>query len=141
VIGESPGKSGLSAELPENQHGGSPGRLLRLMNVKQVRWVNLLSVETLPWPRNEARESAREVVKEYSNWQGPWLLLGRRVCDAFELDRSVGWLEWSFSAAVPGRILPVPHPSGLNRWWNDPENVERARTVLQAAARGRVVAA
>lgn len=29
----------------------------------------------------------------------------------------------------------VPHPSGLNRWWNDPDNERRGRAFLEEVAR------
>lgn len=31
------------------------------------------------------------------------------------------------------RVAVVPHPSGINRWWNDPANVEAARSFLREA--------
>lgn len=30
-------------------------------------------------------------------------------------------------------VLTLPHPSGLNRWWNDSSNARRAKIVLHEA--------
>jgi hypothetical protein len=47
------------------------------------------------------------------------VLLGRRVAAAFGL-ASAPYLEWT---EARGRTWVVmPHPSGVNRWWNDEEN-------------------
>lgn len=42
-------------------------------------------------------------------------------------------LAWfnGFSA----RVAVVPHPSGVNRWWNDPANEEAARRFLRGCRR------
>lgn len=61
------------------------------------------------------------------------LFLGHRVAGAFRLsDEYLRWREWrvgpyAFEAAV------FPHPSRVNRWWNDPENEKRAARFLRAA--------
>lgn len=34
------------------------------------------------------------------------------------------------------RAVVVPHPSGVNRWWNDPANAARATAVLRSIAAG-----
>lgn len=43
----------------------------------------------------------------------------------------VPWLQW-YPDHVSGLTVAVsPHPSPRNRWWNDEENVERARDFWQ----------
>ena len=70
------------------------------------------------------------------------IFVGRRVAAAYFIEQP--YLEWrphvfhaegnvdsvlaSFRAAI------LPHPSRINRWWNDPENERRARTFLRRAA-------
>ena len=49
-------------------------------------------------------------------------------------------LMLQFAARAIGRtgsmlLAFVPHPSGINRWWNDPQNTRRARTFLHRVAR------
>jgi len=64
------------------------------------------------------------------------ILLGRNVADAFTLTdlRELRWcafgceeLEWTMAI--------VPHPSGLNRWWNDAVNQRKAGRFLLKAYR------
>lgn len=33
-------------------------------------------------------------------------------------------------------LYVLPHPSGVNRWWNDPANLEAARAFLLRALEG-----
>jgi hypothetical protein len=37
--------------------------------------------------------------------------------------------------------LIFPHPSGINRWWNERRNERRARQLLQRFLRGETVPA
>lgn len=44
------------------------------------------------------------------------------------------YLRWEYLRK--GETYAVlPHPSGVNRWWNEEENVARARDFLREAAR------
>lgn len=36
----------------------------------------------------------------------------------------------------PVRVFVLPHPSGVNRWWNDPKNHTRARRALRKFMKG-----
>lgn len=78
------------------------------------------------WSASEARKLAAEF--DFGD-ERRIILLGWNVARAFCLDW-LEYMEWfdegDFSFAV------FPHPSGLNHFWNDPENRERARTFLVA---------
>lgn len=64
----------------------------------------------------------------------PVVLCGRHVARAFRADH-LDWLEW---ARVDGlRVAVLPHPSGVNMWWNDPGNRADARTFLDELPRRR----
>lgn len=52
------------------------------------------------------------------------ILVGRRVASAFRL-ASLPYLTWE------GQVAVLPHPSGVCRWWNEPENVELAAEFLR----------
>jgi len=55
---------------------------------------------------------------------------GRGVARA--LGVKAGFLEWTIWRGAP--LLVLPHPSGVNHWWNDPENREAAAAALKKAA-------
>ncbi len=54
------------------------------------------------------------------------ILLGKTVARAFGYDKPL----FEYFEAYPNAVSPdwviVPHPSGLNRWWNKQENRDRA---------------
>ena len=53
------------------------------------------------------------------------LLVGKNVARAFRIN-DAEYFEWTSEG--PGeRCVVVPHPSGINRWWNKTSNRERAR--------------
>lgn len=67
------------------------------------------------------------------------VLLGRAVAAAFEFAQPS--LEWCIFRGM--FVAACPHPSGLNLWWYDQMNRERARTfwrqLVFAADHGGVV--
>ena len=78
------------------------------------------------FPAAEARAAAARIRLADGS-----LLCGRRVAAAFGLVNAP-YFAWR---DVDGRrVAVVPHPSGVSRWWNDPENVARAREFLAALA-------
>lgn len=63
------------------------------------------------------------------------LLAGRRVARAFGLPDSWPFLRWYWIGSEKGYkheagAAIVPHPSSLNRWWNDPRHRQDARRFL-----------
>lgn len=63
------------------------------------------------------------------------VLLGKRAARAFgirepEYFRPVSRMEWRATVFV------VPHPSGVNRWYNERRNVRRMRRFMTAIAKG-----
>jgi hypothetical protein len=59
-----------------------------------------------------------------------YVLLGGEVARAFGMNNN----EWlSVVTDLPGdrHFLIFPHPSGINRWWNEPGNAERARAAIR----------
>ena len=62
------------------------------------------------------------------------LFLGRKVAEAFGFDfRRLGYLWWDGET----ECAVVPHPSGVNRWWNDWHNRTEASAFLCKAERTR----
>lgn len=64
------------------------------------------------------------------------VLLGSRVATAFGLAR-LGVLRWHVIGHDGAGYAVLPHPSGVNRWYNNPDNMEAARAFLRAAWEGR----
>jgi len=61
------------------------------------------------------------------------VLLGKNVAQCF------GFRDLPFLAEISiygRRFLIFPHPSGVNRWWNERRNEQRARQLLQRFLRG-----
>lgn len=99
---------------------------LRRVNLCEGRWSN-------PAARVAADEIAADPTVEVL------VLLGRKVTAAFFRRKQ----PEPFNVAVLSpdgqrgiRCAIIPHPSGLNRVWNDPDAFERARRTLQEAAPG-----
>lgn len=134
LIGQAPGPSGIDDPL-----GGACGR--RLSNLlghdvsRFARRVNLL--KKFPgkqgkgdaFPMDEARASAARF--EFADDECCGLLVGKRVAAAFGL--RADYFMWCIRP--DGRVVcAVPHPSGINRWWNDSSNMDRARQFFRELA-------
>ena len=66
------------------------------------------------------------------------VLLGKNVARCF------GFRDLPFLAEISiygRRFLIFPHPSGINRWWNERRNERRARQLLHRFLRGETVQA
>lgn len=93
-----------------------------------------------PFPMAEAKRRAVAILGRYARagtLRGREVVFaGRKVAEAF----GVGdWplFEWRpyrlwVAEAHPFEAAVVPHPSGRNRFWNDPANREQARVFLSA---------
>lgn len=62
------------------------------------------------------------------------LLLGYRVAAAFGVRREYFARQKIGTATA----VVVPHPSGVNRWWNDSENVRRMERFMRGLVEGRI---
>lgn len=81
------------------------------------------------FPLHDARVAAAAMLSVLP--QGRVVVVaGKRVAQAFGI-RKPEFLRWY---AVGGKVVGVlPHPSGINRWLNDPANREAAGTFLRSA--------
>jgi hypothetical protein len=126
-------------------------RLQALMGLGLVEYARLFCRRNLleAWPghagkgdRWPAGEAAKEAGRLAQALRGRTvLLLGRNVAGAF--GRTGPYLEWVDDGVRMAAILP--HPSGVNLWWNDPANEARGRVFLadlvRAARAARATAA
>ena len=133
VVGEAPSRLSLEPL------GGRCGSLLEDL-LGPGAWaaadrVNLLG----EWPGREgrgsafplalARASASALAERFGRYRVV-LLLGARVARAASLCPRE--LEWCMvRGACVGRL---PHPSGVNRWWNSEENRAAARAFAREAS-------
>lgn len=132
VVGEQPNRAD-----EQNPLGGRAGRFLAdLGRLSEQSWLtldrrNLIEEWTERWDRARARATAERFLAENP---ARLLLCGRRVATAFDL------ADWPLCSTGPHpagpRVLLLPHPSGRNRWWNEPENRARAGEHLAWFLRG-----
>jgi uracil-DNA glycosylase len=62
------------------------------------------------------------------------VLLGGNVSAAFCV-APAPLLRWRRGALGAARLAIAPHPSGISRWWNEPENVRAATRFFRRLAR------
>ena len=83
------------------------------------------------FPLASARSSARRLVEEHRGGGVLLLLQGLNVARAFDARPDLFRLQ--SLRGTPALVLP--HPSGVNLWWNDPDNAARAGRVWRAVLR------
>lgn len=71
------------------------------------------------FPLDEAREAAFAVRLKHFRMGQRVLLLGKRVASAFGM-RQPDYLKWYEVGGV--QVAVIPHPSGINRWYNSESN-------------------
>jgi hypothetical protein len=132
IIGEQSNPSGRRTDQD------TQARLAHLLDVPRdemmdaVIWLNLFEYEgTRP-------ERYVRLIEESAAPGDAILLLGRRVQRAFGLEEARELSIVVRSGGVGPTIVVVPHPSGLNRWWNDPDHVDDAAIVLRRIWGGHV---
>ena len=81
------------------------------------------------FPLNEARKRARRMLPDITSRRV--IFIGKNSARAFGF--KANFLTWQTFANNRAAILP--HPSGINRWWNDPKNRRRAGRFMKSAAR------
>lgn len=143
------------SERPEHalwtQPDGCSGHRLWQMatartGVSQEDWLAMTDRRNLcvgEWNRDLARAAARRMVPELMS--RTTVLLGNDVAECFP---STGMMcQWAKSMGTPPRAPPpwihIPHPSGMNRWYNSPANrvcVEVLLGDLVEMCRGRAAA-
>lgn len=77
------------------------------------------------FPMREARARVDSLVPKLAG--NVVVLLGKRVAAAFGMKRPK-YLERVKHRGLD--VVVLPHPSGVNRWWNDARNVHRASACM-----------
>lgn len=139
IIGEAPNRNGD----PARPLGGACGRRLadlcgitprefarRFQRVNVLAaWPGAQSIKGATFPMSAARTAASRLRRRFVAGRIV-IVLGRRVARAFEVDG-----EYFEPQRVAGAtIVIVPHPSGVNRWYNSRQHERLARRRLSAIA-------
>jgi uracil-DNA glycosylase len=134
-IGEAPSRStsraGAAPLVGESGHrlaawaGLSPAEFRR-----RAELINLFAALPERWDRDAARGSAAALAAQWlqPDQQRPVVLLGEKVALAFAAS---GCVLFRTYVAATGSLTVMPHPSGLNHYWNDAANVRRAERFLR----------
>ncbi len=132
IVGQAPGKQGDGRPM----EGRAGRRLADLMGLSFDDYLRLTERVNLfkARPEHEGKGDGFPVAeaRKLANAMRPQLegrrviLAGFGVAKAFGLDQEP--LRWQ--VGLGHRVAVVPHPSGVNRWWNDFSNVEAAERFL-----------
>ena len=127
LIGESPGKGSTLANhsplfpLPKSASGF---RLKELMGLSLTQYTVLRRVNLIAkpmhgkWDKELAAWTAKGLLGGGLLRDSRCILLGQKVKEAFSL-LSMEDFTWTRYDHI--QVASIPHPSGLNRVWNDPE--------------------
>ena len=111
---------------------GSGGRLCyKILGMSRLQYMSTfdrVNLCTGKWDRKKAAEKALEIIGE----TGPRIIvmLGAKVTRAFMYKYYVPFI---YHQKYGKTMVTLPHPSGLNRIWNDEKNFRGARAMMQMA--------
>lgn len=144
IVGYAPSRT----SDPKRPLSGPCGdRLADLMGVSALDFVRRFERVNVfdAWPGKDGKGdgfdplAAFDRAKEIDIRGRKVLLLGRRVAAAFGLECALEPCVPKLVEFPPSEfvsiVVMVPHPSGVNLWWNSEENRERARKALRDFAR------
>jgi hypothetical protein len=112
--------------LPEHASGGRLARILGLSRGEYLRRFDRVNLCTGKWSMRAARTAAAQL---HHGEKGDKVLLGAKVCKAFKLPYTP--FSAMYDVNTQQRYYILPHPSGLNRIWNEPGSAARARELLK----------
>lgn len=120
--------------LPEHASGGRLARIMGLDRGEYLRHFDRVNLCVGKWSLPLAREAALRIAESRSTFDHV-VLCGSKVCAAFgEVFAPFTWRHARKPSGLGNfPVVVLPHPSGLNRIWNDPESVRRARQVLRCS--------
>lgn len=142
-IGQAPGRPRDEDPMP---HAGGPlagpsgNRLASLLGISwkqfQARFqlVNLIqewpgkSSKGDAFPRAQGTIAAQQFLRSGMMRNRKSVLLGQEVGRCFRID--AGYFE-PVMLATSEVVMSIPHPSGVNRWWNEQRNVAAAEKHLK----------
>jgi hypothetical protein len=131
LVGLEPGAKGALQAL--SPAGVSGGRLARLCGFPAPEFLCAFDLTNLHDESGHPRsDDERRAVGLLARYRGRRLVaLGRRVQRALRL----GEIRWKWSVVEGAVAAGAPHPSGKNRFWNEPENVVEAQAFFRGLHR------
>lgn len=142
IIGEAPNAGVLPVRHPDVLSGSIGRRLAEWAGVtfdeylERTTRVNLFDYQPQKWDREAARRKAAAIADEL-RITDVLILLGSRVAESFDvLDWPMyEWKWYPFGDLLYVHTARLPHPSGLNRAYNDPKQRALAGMVMSEAMR------
>lgn len=119
--------------------GSSGDRIIRMMGVTEQAFRENFDMFNVSWEYDPDGFSPKYHTKAILNLKSLFrgrkvVLLGPAVAEAFEIDRTqYEWCQWFDHPTWEdhhGLFCVIPHPSGANRLYNDPQMYEMVRSNL-----------
>lgn len=145
LVGQAPSRSSRpDTPLTGGRSGARIQELAGLTLLEYVRlfarcnlmsaWPGAAGAKGDAFPRGAARAAAAEIAPALRGRIVVAVGLGvaRALGAEFGFPVGLEFLAWTTVGDV--EIACLPHPSGVNLWWNDPANVRRARRFLMRLA-------
>ena len=134
-VGMNPAHQGDPDTPLEGRIGKRFAKLLQITPEQFAADFERVNLNYLPLSSFDYEEAARRADSIIRNKEiRKVVVCGQRVCGCF-------WLPFlPLHTKIRGgrkAYFILPHPSGLNRWWNDPENVVRAGESLRTFVYGK----
>ena len=130
IVGEMPNAKGQTA------YDTRTGLRMALLCGAELPWINLFD-KYRAWDEEEAEAAAWMWLSSRVNESAPLLLLGARVCRAFNLPPDHEWLEWYRSPQHGHPMIAFPHPT-RSRWMRSTENALAAGLMAANVAHNRL---
>jgi uracil-DNA glycosylase len=135
LVGEAPSKN---EETPKPLEGRIGRRLAKFADVPFEEYLELFDrINLLPLRQDTAEkgfqfdiEVAKQNAKKLRAEQPERrhvILLGKRVAEAFELP-----LRYFEEMRDDHIYVIIPHPSGINRWYNEPRNLTEVQMFMRS---------
>jgi len=79
------------------------------------------------FPLKLAKEKASQIWPDLDSKYDIVILAGKSVANAFGIKAE--YFQWIKINDI--NLVVIPHPSGVNRWWNDDSNKEKAKQFMR----------
>lgn len=132
IVGQGPSQHGD----PDRPLEGAADRLGPLLGITPALFINRYARINLnaQWIGKAGKGDVFDIAEGYTSTKvllrGSWthyVLLGQKVAQCFGIKSD----PCTAVEAINKHFLLLPHPSGINRWWNDAENRSRASAKMR----------